>query len=251
MGLALAGGAARGFAHLGILDYLKENNYQPAALSGCSMGSIVASMAALGKSSEEIAALSQSFKFRHLISLTWPSVGLSSLNKMEAYLKNVFGEATFEDTTIPLYVVASDLDSGEEIVFDSGLIWQAVLASSAIPVIFEPYLWQGRRLVDGGLLRLNPAYCLKDKGLSAIIGTDIGLTRTKTGPVKGIGDYAKQCLELLARGQRQQSEKISDLTLKPAIRDKPFLNFSRLEEYREIGKKACLGEKNKIAKIFE
>jgi NTE family protein len=250
VGLALAGGGARGMAHLGIIDYFNEKNYEVAAVAGCSIGAIVGAQLALGKDVEEMAEMTRTFKFRSLIKLTWPRLGFSKLSKMQAYFQNLYGDATFEDTKIPLRIVASDLDSKEEVVFDSGPIWEAVLASAAIPVIFEPHEWQGRRLSDGGLARLNPATCLTNLKLDAIVGSDIGLTRMRTGPVKGIGDCFKQCLEIFIQGQRDQSEAVAALTLHPEVLTEPFLNFSRLDKLRRLGRECCEKEAEALATIF-
>ena len=92
VGVAMAGGAARGLAHLGTLDYFKEHNYKISALSGCSMGAIVAAMAALGKPADEIMEMSKTFKFRSLIKPTWPKIALNKIDKFEAYIKNIFGD---------------------------------------------------------------------------------------------------------------------------------------------------------------
>lgn len=146
--------------------------------------------------------------------------------------------------------MASDVDTGEEVVFSSGLLWPAVLSSAAIPVIFEPFEVDGRRLCDGGLLRINPSVQLKEFDLDAIIGSDIGLVRMKTGPVRGIVDYMKQCMELFVTSQRKESEDCCDLTLRPDILTESFLNFSKGEHYRKLGYEACLREAEALEKIF-
>jgi NTE family protein len=250
IGVSMAGGAARGLAHIGTLDYFKEHDYKIAALSGSSMGAIIAGLTSLGKTSDEIYDISKTFKFISLLKPTWPKYAFSKIDKFKDYIYNLFGDYRFEDTCIPLRVVSTDIDSGEEIIFSSGPLWKGILASAAIPVIFEPFLHEGRRLSDGGLVRLNPTTLLKEFGLDAIVGSDIGMVRENTGPVKNIFDNAKQCIEILVSGQQKENEAHCDVMLRPDIKTQPFLNFSKGKTYRQLGYQACVAEAEALASLY-
>ena len=117
-------------------------------------------------------------------------------------------------------------------------------------MIVEPYVHEGRRLCDGGLLRMNPSVQLKEFDLTAIVGSEIGMVRMKTGPVKGFVDNIKQCVELMVTGQRKESENCADIVLRPDILTQPFLDFSKGEKYRKLGYKACEDEAQSLEKLF-
>jgi NTE family protein len=235
-------------AHLGILDFLEEHALRPKALSGCSFGAIVASLYALAWPLDEIASLARDFSLRRMISLKWPDRGFSRLNKFERFIQNIYGEKSFKDLSLPLTLLAVDIDKGEVVVFREGLLWPAVLASCSLPLIFEPFFFEGRNLVDGGLLALNPTHYLED--VEVILGTDLGLTRLRTGAVKGFSDMFRQCLELLSQGQRLESARRADLNLSPAVLEMPFLYFFRVDNYRKRGYEVCQRKKNEILDLL-
>jgi len=137
-GLVLSGGGARGIAHIGVLQALQEMNITLHALSGTSAGSMVAALYCAGYNPGKILEIFQTNRFYKLV---WPALkssGLLNMRKMERTLIRYFPENSFEVLRIPLYVYATNLRTGEGVMFHKGPLVQSLLASSAIPVLFHP-----------------------------------------------------------------------------------------------------------------
>jgi len=138
IGLALSGGAARGIAHIGVLQYLEERNIKPCCIAGTSAGSIVGAYYCSGRSISEIKSIVSEMSWKDLFKLTIPRKGLIKISRFLAMLEEQLGDTTFDQLKIPLIVNAVDLISGEEVLFTEGSVARAVAASCAIPGIFTP-----------------------------------------------------------------------------------------------------------------
>lgn len=169
IGLALSGGGARGFAHIGVLKVFTRNKINIDCISGTSLGGIIAAAYASGYSINEIEEraikLSRLKELMKLIDLTPGRRGLISSENVSLYLRNMFPEGCcFEQTNIPLALNAVDLIKGQDITFTHGDLLPALMASCAVPGIFPPVNYQGRKLVDGGVLNNIPVKQLFDLG---------------------------------------------------------------------------------------
>lgn len=178
IGLALGGGGAKGAAHIGVLKVFEKYGITISSIAGASVGSIIGSAAAMGLKAEQILEINKKFNTRKFIKISNFRLFSDSLIKAKDINKaivDLVGEATFKDTVIPFLAVAVDLESGEEVVLREGKLWEAARASSAIPFIFSPQFFQGRYLVDGGLLNNVPVDHLREqKDLDIIIGVELG-----------------------------------------------------------------------------
>lgn len=178
IGLALGGGGAKGAAHIGVLKVFEKYGITISSIAGASVGSIIGSAAAMGLKAEQILEINKKFNTRKFIKISNFRLFSDSLIKAKDINKaivDLVGEATFKDTLIPFLAVAVDLESGEEVVLREGKLWEAARASSAIPFIFSPQFFQGRYLVDGGLLNNVPVDHLREqKDLDIIIGVELG-----------------------------------------------------------------------------
>lgn len=153
IGIALAGSAARGIAHLGILQALEEVEIKADRLTGVSSGALVGALYADGYSPKRILSIvSQQFFLSFLSPSFFQGGGLLRLDNLEKLLRKYLRAETFEELNIPLTVSATDLHSGESVCFDQGELVPALLASCCLPMIFTPVSFQGRTLVDGGLV---------------------------------------------------------------------------------------------------
>lgn len=173
LGLVLAGGGARGFAHIGVLRVLEEAGIQVDIVGGTSMGAIITGGIGLGlnwKQMREIASgLSSPLK---LFDPTLPVVSLFTSSKVNNTLQKVFGEALIEDLWHPMYCVSSNLTRSSETVYRQGPLWKAVRASMSIPGIFAPILYQGDVQVDGAVMNNLPIDIMRNLGMA---GTVIGV----------------------------------------------------------------------------
>ncbi len=157
LGLALSGGGARGIAHLGVLAALEELQLPVARLAGVSSGAIASVFYAAGFPPREILRLLLATNVFRLTRPAFSRFGLLRLDAVEQLLARHLGSTiNFEDLRLPLTLVATDLMAGESVYFSAGPLLPPLLASSAVPIIYRPVEYQGRQLVDGGLLNNLP-----------------------------------------------------------------------------------------------
>lgn len=155
----LSGGAAYGYAHIGVLKYLEENNIRPAAIAGTSMGAIVGGLYAYGYDAEHIEQIAEHVRSLELVRLFFPSFprgGIIDTDGIRDFFHGFIQDTMIEDLPTAFRSVAVDINTGEEIVFDRGRLIDAMIASMSIPAVFKPYSYQGRFLVDGGLVNNLP-----------------------------------------------------------------------------------------------
>lgn len=156
VGLVLSGGGARGFAHLGALKALEELKIPIHLISGASSGAIIGAFYGAGYPPEEIFRLISQTRFLKLIRPGFNLGGLLKLTQLEEEFNRYFGSKTFSDLSIPLIVCATDINRAEVVYFSAGELVKPLMASAAMPIICQPVLYQGRLLVDGGLLNNMP-----------------------------------------------------------------------------------------------
>lgn len=168
IGIALGGGGARGFAHLGVLEALAEKGIKPDIISGVSAGAIAGAFIAAGKSPREALEIIRKYKFTDLTKFNIPKNGLFSLEKMRKIVKDHIKVNNIEDLEIPLIIGASNMLSGKIEYFTSGNLADRVEASAAIPVLFSPVNIDGQLYSDGGIFDNVPTRPLKDKAKKII-----------------------------------------------------------------------------------
>ncbi len=177
VGLALSSGGARGIAHVGVLRVLEREGIPIDILAGTSVGSLVGGLYAAGQSIDNIARFALHFqnklKLRSgLLDLNLPPrTGLIGGRRFRNYLEQVFEGVTFEELRIPFYVVAADVLTGEEVVFQKGSVADAVRASTSLIGLVSPHHFNGRYLVDGGAVNPLPVSVLAEKGADIIIAS--------------------------------------------------------------------------------
>ena len=179
IGLALGGGGARGLAHIGALKVLAAADLKPDYLAGTSIGAIIGASLALGKSLDDLEALSLSFNrskaWRTFVDVGNPRYSFLAGKKMQKFVQTLFGRKQFSDCEIPLSVVTTDLANGQEVVINQGSIAKAVLASIAIPGLLPPVQYGNRYLVDGGSSNVTPASVLVKTPSKIIIAVDVSV----------------------------------------------------------------------------
>jgi NTE family protein len=169
VGLALGGGSAKGYAHLGVLAALQNAGLPIDCLAGTSIGAAVASIHALGYEGDEALEIMDSLGSRafrpHLSTRS-----LLSVRALRRGMRGVCGERRIEDLPMPLAITAADVATGEEVVLRRGLVWPAVLASMAIPGIFPAQRIGDRILIDGGVVQPVPSNVAADLGADVVVG---------------------------------------------------------------------------------
>ncbi|MBU2541642.1 MAG: patatin-like phospholipase family protein [Candidatus Omnitrophica bacterium] len=177
VGLVLGSGGAMGLAHIGVLKVLKDEKIPIDIISATSIGAVIASFWSVGFSTSEIEKLFLSFKSKLrtllLVDPTLPIKGLIKGRAVKRILKSYLGNKTFSDTKIPLKIVACDIKKRREFVIDKGKLLDAVMASIAIPGVFEPVRYNSDiQLVDGGIVNPLPVSVLSKIGIKRIIAVN-------------------------------------------------------------------------------
>ncbi len=174
IGLALGGGAARGFAHVGVLRVLELAKIPVHCIAGTSVGSVVGALYASGLNSDGLMQMALSFHWRQVARPVWPRHGLVSFSKLEAYLARVVGDVTFSELAMPFAAMAADLATGQQVILAEGKVARAVHASCAVPGLVMPVELNGRLLVDGGIVNNLPISIVRDLGADVVIAVGLG-----------------------------------------------------------------------------
>ena len=183
VGLALGGGGGRGMAHIGVIEVLEREKIPIDIIAGTSVGAAIGALLAQGKNADEMKVLARSWDWKHrarAIDLTLPKSGFIAGKKVKEFLKSIIGDVQFSELKLPFACVATDVMTGEEVVINQGSVLEAVRASISMPIIFSVVKWQGRYLVDGGLVDPVPVGVLKDMGADFIIAVNVD-PRMSTG----------------------------------------------------------------------
>ena len=172
LGLALSGGGAKVFAHIGVFKLLEECGLMPDVIVGTSVGALMGALFADGYTADEIKELFSGREFSEFAQLQLPKSGLFDSKRFRHFLRRHLRAKTFEELKTPLIVMATDLDNGESHEFRSGPIVEAVTASCSIPIIFSPVVINGVHYVDGGLFHNFPVSIIRDS-CERVIGVNV------------------------------------------------------------------------------
>lgn len=172
LGLALSGGGAKGFAHIGAFKALEEKGFKPEIIAGTSVGALMGALFADGYKADEIKELFTGREFSEFAQLQLPKSGLFDSTRFRHFLERHLRAETFEELKTPLVVVATDLDHGTSHLFQTGPIIEAVTASCSVPIIFNPVVINGVHYVDGGLFRNFPVSTIRNR-CQYVIGVNV------------------------------------------------------------------------------
>lgn len=218
IGIVLAGGGARGFAHLGVLKALEEKGITPDYISAVSAGSIVGAFIAAGKTPDQVMEIMKEHDFFDYAKVLMPKKGLMSLEKLHRNLEEQLEEKMISELKIPLYIAASNLVTGKIKYFADGDLCKIVQASSSIPILFSPVEIDGDLYADGGLLDNLPVVPLKDK-CDIIIAVNI-MPIEETRELDNLIDIAVRTFQLSVNRNQELIKKSVDLFIQPDGLDK-------------------------------
>lgn len=173
MGLALGGGGARGFAHVGVIGLLDREGIPIDVIAGSSAGSLVGAAYAAGLRSNELLEIALNLRWRDLGRLVWPRRGFVSFEKLETLLIDAVGDIAFADLRMPYAAVAADMATGEQVVLQHGRLAPAVRASCSVPGIVIPAEIDGRLLSDGGVINNLPISVVRELGADIVISVGL------------------------------------------------------------------------------
>lgn len=216
LGLALGGGAARGFAHIGVIQVLEEAGIRADLVVGTSAGSLVAALYAAGKSGTELAAMALTMDESAITDWSFPSRGLIRGEALARYVREQTGGRLIEQMPMPLGIVATDLDSGAGVLFRRGDTGTAVRASSAVPAVFQPVRIAEREYVDGGLVSPVPVRFAREMGAEMVIGVDIS-TPPDGAATDGTLRLLLQTFAIMGKSINRFELREADIVLRPPL----------------------------------
>jgi NTE family protein len=225
IGLALGGGAARGFAHIGVIQVLEENGIRPDLVVGTSAGSLVAALYAAGKSGAELGTLAQTMDETAITDWSFPGRALIRGEALARYVREHTGGKLIEQMRLPLGIVATDLDSGQPILFQRGDPGMAVRASSAVPAAFQPVKIGTHEYVDGGLVSPVPVRFARQMGAELVIAVDISANPEGNAT----GDVMRMLLQtfaIMGRSINSFELKEADVVMRPRLNGVSSADFT-------------------------
>ena len=250
LGLALGGGFSRGFAHLGVLRVLEENDIPISCIAGTSVGSILGAAYASGARLERIIATCRKIRFRDIARWRVSRLGIASNHRLGRLIEDVFDSRTFEDLKIPVAIVATDLSSGEAVVFTQGNLREAIRASCAFPGLFEPVEIGTRCLADGGLVAQVPTRAARQLGAAHVLGVSVGVEDGQRGAPTNIFQVVSRAVSAAQKHQLEVWERHADLVLRPDVQHLAWDDFDRADEAIEAGAAAALRALPRIQKLL-
>jgi NTE family protein len=268
VGLVLSGGGAKGLAHIGVLKVIDSLGIKVDYVAGTSMGAIVGGLYASGYNAEQldsiflnvdIDALLQDYTPREsksfyekrndeIYALSLPfnkfklglpsglSKGLYNFNLISSLTQHVSHVRDFNQLPIPFLCIATDAETGEKVVLDSGILAQNMIASGALPTLYSPVEINGRVLIDGGVIDNYPIEDLKSRGIDIIIGVDVQDGLKNRDELKGVTSVLSQINNFSMLEKMEGKQKATDIYIKPDIKGFSVVSFDKGREIIEKGK---------------
>lgn len=239
IGLALGGGAARGFAHIGVLQVLEEQGIKPDLVVGTSAGSVVATLYAAGKTPAELTNMAMTLDESTITDWVFPGRSLLKGEALAKFVRNLSGGRQIEGMRMPLGIVAADLQNGQPILFRKGDPGMAVRASSSVPGVFEPVKIGGREYIDGGAVSPIPVRYAKQMGADIVIAVDISAI-PEGQSTKGAVDILLQTFNIMGHAISQYELQDADVVMRPKLEGIGSTEFSARRLSILAGREAAL-----------
>lgn len=236
--LVLGGGAARGFAHIGVIRTLEQEKIPVDLVVGTSVGSLIGAIYAEDRNSFELEwtafRLEKDDLFDFGVLSTVMGMGFAKGDKLEAWIKGHIKTADIEQLKIPFAAVATDLNWGQKVVLDRGSVARAVRASSAIPGVFQPVQHQGKILVDGGVVDNIPIAVARAKGADIVIAVDIS-PNVGNANITNLLGVSLQAANIMFALNVERSKADADVLITPAVGDVGTLDFTQKKRCMQAG----------------
>ena len=239
IGLALGGGAARGFAHVGVIQVLEEAGIRPDLVTGTSAGSLVAAFYASGKNGAQLQRLAETMDEATFADWTLPffSRGLLRGEALARYVNGQINGRLIEEMQLPLGIVATDLGTGQGVLFQRGDTATAVRASSAVPALFQPVRIAGRDYVDGGLVSPVPVRYARQMGAELVIAVDISSAPESNGASDTL-QVLLQTFTIMGRSINILELREADVVVRPSLNNVSSADFGARRQSIEAGRAA-------------
>ncbi|ASU35330.1 patatin-like phospholipase family protein [Mucilaginibacter xinganensis] len=245
-GLVLSGGGARCIAHLGLLHGLEEMNIRPGVISGVSAGALIGALYAAGNSALKILEMVKEHSSFSVLKTVLSPVGLFSSAGIREVLRSAIPVDDFGALQIPLYVTATDLDSGVSATFSKGPLFETVVSSTAVPGIFQPVNINGLYYVDGGVLDNLPASCIRDK-CDKLIGSHVNKLYPHKPKKWGRLEVMEKCFHLAIGHTVLINSLLCDVFVEPYLGGYTMFETKYADKIFEAGYLAVMEKRETIA----
>ncbi|MCC6816888.1 MAG: patatin-like phospholipase family protein [Saprospiraceae bacterium] len=225
IGLCLSGGGSRGSFHIGVIQALKEENINPVIISGTSAGALTACLFGSGLEPKDLLDFAIHTKWFHFLDTHLPPAGLIDIQKLKQLIESAISIRTFEELKIPIITTATNLYSGTLEYFKNGPLVDPVIASCAIPIVFNPVTIEDSTYLDGGILMNLPAEVIKEQCDFVIASNLIPISTNGTKVMNKFSSIIARVLEInLANNMKNQLPYVDLL-----IEDQDIIHFSKYD----------------------
>jgi len=238
LGLALSGGSALGIAHIGVLQSLREHNVPIDCIAGTSAGSVAAACYAFGMTPDDMAKKAKNFGWLTFFKFSYSTLGLVTDEALGDMMRKLLGDVKIEDANIPLAIVATDLGTGDKMVFRKGSVAEAVMASCCLPGLFVPVKLGGRQFVDGGLVENVPLSPLAAMGADIKVGVNLARWRTYRPP-RHFVDVMLDSVDIVTHAQGKFHPVPADVWIDPHLEEYTMSDWGKAAEFLIIGYRAA------------
>ncbi|WP_324719724.1 patatin-like phospholipase family protein [Salinimicrobium sp. HB62] len=281
VGLVLSGGGAKGLAHIGVLKVLEEAGVRVDYIGGTSMGAIVGALYSAGYSAKQLDSIFQTTNFNILLqdelprgaktfyekrdsekyaltlpfddfNISFPSAlsrGQNVYNLMSKLTFHLEDQQDFSELPIPFFAVATNVETGEEVILDSGHLPQVISASSAIPSLFNPVFIDGKMLTDGGVVNNYPVEELRRRGAEIIIGVDVQDTLMERQDLRSVFDILTQISNFGTIDDMREKIEKTDIYIDPDIKPFSVMSFEKGGQIIEAGEAAARAKMEELREI--
>lgn len=251
--LVLGGGAARGFAHIGVIKELVRQNVPIDMIVGTSVGSLIGALYAADGDIDRVEAIARPLKRKDLFDYSLKALvdrmGLAKGEKLAAFVRGHVAKGTIEELKIPFAAVTTDLKAGKRVVLDKGSVVTAVSASCAIPGIFAPVEHEGRLLVDGWVLDNIPVAAAREMGADIVIAVDVSPS-VADGQIDDLVDVIVQSVSIMSAEHIRNSRDAADVLVVPELGLVGRMDFDRKDVCIAAGVAAVETAMPEIGKVL-
>ena len=241
IGLALGGGAARGFAHIGVIKALEAQGIVPDIIVGTSAGAVVGSLYASGLSGFDLQKTTLDMTEKQVVGWAWPNRGWMDGEVLQTFINTAVGNRPLEALPRKIAIVATELKTGAPVLFSSGNTGVAVRASAAVPGVFQPVSIAGREYVDGGLVAPVPVRFAKQMGAELVIAVDISAAPEGNAT----GDAMRMLLQtfaIMGRSINNFELREADVVLRPSLPGVSGADFAARKRSIQAGREVALAQ---------
>ncbi len=251
IGVALSGGAARGIAHIAVLEALEMEGIPIHAIAGTSSGSIVGALYCAGLPLSEIKRILLNTRWKDIFKFTVPRLGLISSEGIYRFMEDILPVKKFSSLLFPFAAVATDLHTGEKIAISTGSVARAVQASCSLPVIFTPTVINKKMLVDGGVSSQIPVRAVREElGAKKVIAVNVNYKALEMDQFDNVLKIAAHLSALWASRNAREEERLADVVIQVNARGIPLYDLSKSKELLRRGEKAALDKLQEIKALL-